>query len=118
FDALEKHMENSKDKIIKGKINESTRKRVIEAFKGASTEEALCENLRKQHIDLFLRRNDAGRITGVTFIDHNERCVLNGSRLGKEFSANQFESRFNTIIPTLEKINQQAIKKTERGRKR
>ena len=32
--------------------------------------------------------NDTGRITGVTFIDHQARCVVNGSRLGKAFSAN------------------------------
>jgi hypothetical protein len=29
-------------------------------------------------------------VYGITFIDHNSRCVMNGSRLGKEFSANVF----------------------------
>jgi hypothetical protein len=29
------------------------------------------------------------------FIDHNAREVYNGSRLGKEFSANAFEQLFN-----------------------
>jgi len=41
-----------------------------------------------------VRRNDQGRIYGITFIDHNDRCVFNGSRLGKEFSANVFNDRF------------------------
>lgn len=31
---------------------------------------------------------------GVTFIDHEKRCVLNGSRLGKEYSANVFNDLF------------------------
>ena len=34
---------------------------------------------------LPFRENEDGRIYGVTFIDHGNRTVLNGSRLGKEF---------------------------------
>jgi hypothetical protein len=45
-------------------------------------------------IDVMFRKNDEGRIYGVTFIDHNAREVYNGSRLGKEFSANAFEWLF------------------------
>ncbi|MBN2770973.1 MAG: mobilization protein, partial [Spirochaetes bacterium] len=48
------------------------------------------QKLKEKDINLYLRRNNTGRITGVTFIDHQSRCVLNGSRLGKEFSANVF----------------------------
>ena len=36
-----------------------------------------------------------GRIYGVTFIDHENRTVLNGSRLGKDFSANVFNDLFS-----------------------
>ncbi|MDR1499814.1 MAG: hypothetical protein LBI58_02425 [Tannerellaceae bacterium] len=39
--------------------------------------------------------NDQKRIYGVTFIDYQNRTVLNGSRLGKEFSANVFNDLFN-----------------------
>jgi len=45
-------------------------------------------------INVVFRQNDAGRIYGVTFIDHSNKCVLNGSRLGKEFSANVFNELF------------------------
>ena len=41
------------------------------------------------------RYTDEGRIYGVTFIDHNTMTVLNGSRLGKQFSANALNERFN-----------------------
>ncbi len=94
IDGLEKHMEKSGLKIKKDNVRERTLPRVEEAFGNAPAEEVLRESLRKLHIDLFLRRNDTGRIVGVTFIDHNERCVLNGSRLGKEYSANALNERF------------------------
>jgi hypothetical protein len=45
-------------------------------------------------INVIFRQNDAGRIYGVTFIDQQNQCVLNGSRLGKEFSANVFNDLF------------------------
>ena len=51
--------------------------------------------LGSKGIDVVFRENDAGRIYGVTFIDHHNREVYNGSRLGKEFSANNFEKLFN-----------------------
>lgn len=44
---------------------------------------------------MVFRENEEGRIYGVTFIDHRNREVYNGSRLGKEFSANAFEQLFN-----------------------
>ncbi len=87
-------MEQSGKKITKGNSREHTRHRVAEAFLDAPTENALRERLRAYHIDLFIRRNDTGRITGVTFIDHENRCVLNGSRLGKEYSANALNERY------------------------
>ncbi len=52
--------------------------------------------LGSKGIDVVFRENDAGRIYGVTFIDHHNREVYNGSRLGKEFSANAFEKLFNS----------------------
>jgi hypothetical protein len=36
-----------------------------------------------------------GRIYGATFIDHEQKYVFNGSRLGREFSANVFNGLFN-----------------------
>ena len=50
--------------------------------------------LKERNIDLVLRYTDEGRIYGVTFIDHDSMTVLNGSRLGKEFSANALENWF------------------------
>ena len=51
--------------------------------------------LKEKNIDLLLRYTSEGRIYGATFIDHNTMTVLNGSRLGREFSANALERWFN-----------------------
>ena len=55
-------------------------------------------------IDTVFRINLAGRIYGVTFIDHNAGIVANGSMLGKEFSANTF----NELYPVLKNDKQVA----------
>ena len=47
-------------------------------------------------IDVVFRENKEGRIYGATFIDHKNREACNGSRLGKEFSANAFERLFGS----------------------
>ena len=39
-------------------------------------------------------REHEGRIYGVTFIDHRNGLVVNGSRLDKGFAANRFEELF------------------------
>jgi hypothetical protein len=51
--------------------------------------------LLKNQISVLFRENESGRIYGVTFIDHRQKFVFNGSRLGKEFSANVFQKKFN-----------------------
>jgi len=80
---------------INGKLKERTRKIVATAMQTARSRKELEQQLKKQGIDVVFRQNDSGRIYGVTFIDHDSRVVLNGSRLGKEYSANVFNERFS-----------------------
>ncbi|WP_426292686.1 relaxase/mobilization nuclease domain-containing protein [Dyadobacter endophyticus] len=47
----------------------------------------LSKNLRRDGIDVVLRRNEQGNLYGITFIHHRSKAVFNGSALGKEFSA-------------------------------
>ena len=42
----------------------------------------------------MLRYTEEGRIYGATFIDHRTGCVLNGSRMGRELSANALQEHF------------------------
>jgi hypothetical protein len=75
-------------------VREHTRDRIAEAFAVAYAGSELRGRLRAHHIDLHVRRNEGGRITGSTFIDHENRNVFNGSWLGKEYSANALQERF------------------------
>ena len=99
IEALEKQFGVSKETIKADGVTTRTRAVVSEALNNTRTESEFQEALQKKGIDLVLRRNDEGRIFGATFIDHNERAVLNGSRLGKEFSANVLNERFADDSP-------------------
>ena len=94
YDGLENRMGKSGKEIKQQGYREHMRAVVYGIVNTYRSESELREKLRAENIDLVLRRNDQGRIYGVTFIDHNDRCVFNGSRLGKEFSANVFNDRF------------------------
>jgi len=95
YDELEKHMVKSGEQLKQQGQRERTRAVVDGIVNTSRSESELREKLRAVNINLVVRRNDQGRIYGITFIDHNDRCVFNGSRLGKEFSANVFNDRFS-----------------------
>lgn len=95
YEAVQRRMEKSGEAIKNGKLKERTRKIVATAMQTARSRKELERQLKKQGIDVVFRQNDNGRIYGVTFIDHDSRVVLNGSRLGKEYSANVFNERFS-----------------------
>jgi len=93
--ALEKRIEKSAE-VIKDKGLKERSKRVISAaMRTCKNRSDFEKTLSKQGISAIFRINDEGRIYGATFIDHEQKCVFNGSRLGKEFSANVFQELFN-----------------------
>ena len=53
----------------------------------------ILDSLRKENVAVILRQNKEGFLYGITYIDHKNRCVLNGSDLGKEYSANGIQQR-------------------------
>ena len=59
------------------------------------TEEELRQRLEEQGLRVFIRKNESGRIYGITFIDDKEGIALNGSRLGKGYAANVFNGYFS-----------------------
>lgn len=94
--ALEKRMLSSAAWVKSHKdIATDTAARIASAMQTAGRDRALFEReLMRQGIGVVFRTNDAGRIYGATFIDHADKTVFNGSRLGKEFSANVFNDLF------------------------
>ena len=89
--AVEGRFERAKDKIDVA----PTRSMVADVLSRATDKDDFTTKLKDCGIDVVFRYTDEGRIYGVTFIDHNTMTVLNGSRLGKQFSANAINERFN-----------------------
>ncbi len=96
FDGLNKRMKHNTKEFKVGKWSPKIRNEVALAMHGSNGNRHQFVNLLKgRSIDVVFRENEEGRIYGATFIDHNSKEVYNGSRLGKEFSANQFNRLFN-----------------------
>ena len=95
YEAVQRRIEKSGKVIKDGKLKERTRKIVAAAMQTARNRQEFEQELKRQGIDVVFRRNDSGRIYGVTFIDHDSRVVLNGSRLCKEYSANVFNNLYS-----------------------
>ncbi|MFR3216421.1 MAG: conjugal transfer protein MobB [Dysgonomonas mossii] len=96
YDGLNKRMKHNTKEFKAGKWTPKIRNEVALSMHGSNGNRHVFVNLLKSGgIDVVFRENEEGRIYGVTFIDHNSKEVYNGSRLGKEFSANHFNRLFN-----------------------
>ena len=95
YEALQKKFAASVGKVKKDKLAEQTKREVIKAMQDIGTKEDFARKLKEADIEAVYRINPEGRLYGITFIDHTTRTVLNGSRLGKAFSANVFNELFN-----------------------
>jgi len=95
YDALQKRMDFSK-KSMKEKPPYNRAKTIVTScLKEKPSRKQFEKELLKNGISVVFRANDDKRIYGVTFIDHREKVVFNGSRMGKEFSANVFHDLFS-----------------------
>lgn len=93
-DALNQRMERAAGRWKDGKLKNNIKGQVSEALKTSASKEQFEKNLKEKGIEVVFRENTEGRIYGATFIDHENKAVLNGFRLGKEFSANVFNDLF------------------------
>ncbi|WP_293956655.1 MULTISPECIES: conjugal transfer protein MobB [unclassified Sphingobacterium] len=111
FPVLELHFAKCKEKLTDHPIRPTIKAAVTIALKSTNDEMAFKRKLTEQGINVMVRRNDTGRIYGITFIDHNSKTVWNGSRLGKELSANTFDDYWNNNIKP--KINEHIIQQSK-----
>lgn len=107
--AIDNRFERAKDKVDV----RPTKSMVTDAMVAATDKDDFIAKLKEKNIVLILRFTSEGRIYGATFIDHNTMTVLNGSRLGREFSANALERWFNgdgqkPIVSQLQPKNNQS----------
>ena len=110
YEALQKRFKASKEKLKEKYLAPKTKEVVAGALRRSATKEDFRDNLYRKGIDVLFRENDEGRLYGITFIDHNNGCVVNGSRLGKELSANAIAEWFNCPHPELSAPIQQNVK--------
>jgi hypothetical protein len=74
----------------------------IKSFAGA---------LEKEGISIVVRKGKENIIYGLTYIDHKNKTVFNGSDLGKQFSANAVLEKFgqDRMIKRDEKISEELV---------
>ena len=93
YTAVQNRMQKLKQAIkplvptIRGKVLQTMRT-------SPQTEKDLQSRLEEQGLRVVIRKNDNGRIYGITFIDDEQGVALNGSRLGKGYAANVFNGYF------------------------
>lgn len=104
YDALQKHYAKSMEKVQNGNLAQQTKRTALDALHHSVDKSSFTDELRKRGLDVVLRENSQGRIYGATYIDHDNGCVLNGSRLGKELSANAITEWFANPHPVQQTV--------------
>ena len=94
YEAVQKKFVRSKSEIKDRKLADMTKRTVLSVLQGTYDKDKFVSQLKEKGIDTVLRYTEEGRIYGATFIDHRTGCVLNGSRMGKELSANALQEHF------------------------
>ena len=94
YEAVQKKFARSKTEIKNRKLADMTKRTVLSVLQGTYDKDKFIAALKEKGIDTVLRYTEEGRIYGATFIDHRTGCVLNGSRMGKELSANALQEHF------------------------
>lgn len=93
YTAVQNKMQKSKQSIKP--LIPAVRGKVLHVMRTSpQTEEALRQRLEEQGLRVAIRKNESGRIYGITFIDDKAGIALNGSRLGKGYAANVFNAYF------------------------
>ena len=94
YTAVQNRIQKSKQAIKP--LIPAIRHRILEVMcSSPQTEKALQQRLEEQGLRAVIRKNESGRIYGITFIDDKEGVALNGSRLGKGYAANVFNTYFS-----------------------
>lgn len=94
YKALQRYYERSRTALKEPGALDELQGKIVDVMTRCSSRTEFCERLHDKGVDAVFRLNAAGRIYGVTFIDHEQGIVANGSLLGQNFSANAFEQQF------------------------
>ena len=94
YTAVQNRIQKSKQNVKP--LIPTVRNKVLQTMRTSpNTEKKLRQRLEEQGLRVVIRKNDNGRIYGITFIDDEQGVALNGSRLGKGYAANIFNGYFS-----------------------
>ena len=94
YTAIQNRIQKSKQTVKP--LIPTIRNKVLQTMRTSpNTEKELRQRLEEQGLRVVIRKNDNGRIYGITFIDDKAGIALNGSRLGKGYAANVFNTYFS-----------------------
>lgn len=98
IDAIRRHFESSRETIKKESLK--LKKQILEIKNKIDIRDKnrFAEELEKSKIRVIFRENEEGRIYGVTFVDDDSGVTVNGSRLGTDFSAKNWNDFFNHSV--------------------
>lgn len=94
YTAVQNRIQKSKQNVKP--LIPTVRNKVLQTMRTSpNTEKEFRQRLEEQGLRVVIRKNDNGRIYGITFIDDEQGVALNGSRLGKGYAANVFNGYFS-----------------------
>ena len=94
YTAIQNRIQKSKQTVKP--LIPTIRNKVLQTMRTSpNTEKELRQRLEEQGLRVVIRKNESGRIYGITFIDDKAGIALNGSRLGKGYAANVFNGYFS-----------------------
>ena len=97
YTAIQDRIQKSKQTIKP--LIPTIRNKVLQTMRTSpNTEKELRQKLEEQDLRVVIRKNDNGRIYGITFIDDEQGVAINGSRLGKGYAANIFNGYFSNPV--------------------
>ena len=92
-------LENLEKKFVSNEVLKMPLKQLVKASieecleKPITDFKSLQAALEQKQVYMLLRQNEEGRMYGVTFVDNINKCVFNGSDLGKYYSVAGLQSR-------------------------
>jgi len=92
-------LENLEKKFASNEVLKMPLKQLVKALieeclkKPITNLKSLQAALEQKQVYMLLRQNEEGRMYGVTFVDNKNKCVFNGSDLGKGYSVAGLQAR-------------------------
>jgi hypothetical protein len=81
-EAREKHLPSIRDRVD------------IALLQNPDSLRQFVDDLKAARIELVIRQNETGRVYGLTYVDKETKTVINGSDLGKQYSAGSILKQF------------------------